>query len=97
MPSRQRNLGGAGHRAALFTWLVHQNQDESDMQAYETREECLDSLREQVVVDAALDHQREGGELVGPDVQYVVRMTLVAKMQVPRVEVAGKDLQVPDV
>jgi hypothetical protein len=44
-----------------------------------------------VVVDAALDHQSEGGELVGADVKHFVRVTLVAHVQVTRVEVAGKD------
>lgn len=51
---------------------------------------------EQVVVDATLDHQSEGGELVGADVKHFVRVTPVAHVQVTRVELAGKDFQVPD-
>ena len=48
-----------------------------------------------MVVDATLDHQSEGGELVGADVKHFVRVTPVAHVQVTRVELAGKDSRYP--
>jgi hypothetical protein len=50
-----------------------------------------------VVVDAAFDHQREGGELVGADVNDVVWVPLVAHVQVTGFELARHDFEMADV